>query len=173
MTLGSNSTRGVGVIEADNLRAALSATTRASASIRKRLVLTPPDKALLVRPKVGNVLLDLLPLGAHPFHGRDLFSFKDITRHTMFNPQAVRERRRFFDQRIKFGFPIGLSTTLLPITKSCRQKTGNWNSQSKRMPTFGNRTKRSELQTKRNDLASQMKLMAEHAGRSRVDAEAA
>src|ERR1700704_3452265 len=59
-----------------------------------------------MRFKVGDALPDLLVLGLYPFHGRYPARFNDGARHRWLDPKALRKRHRFFDERIKFSFPI-------------------------------------------------------------------
>jgi hypothetical protein len=78
-------------------------------------VLQLPDEALLMRSEVGNSLPNLLALGRYPNYERHSVRFDDGARHRWLDPTALRKRRRFFDERIKFSFPISHGESPFPV----------------------------------------------------------
>jgi hypothetical protein len=70
------------------------------------VILSLPHEALLMRLKVGDALHNLIALGYPPIHERHPVRFDDGARHRWFDANAFRKRHRFFDERIKIGFPI-------------------------------------------------------------------
>jgi hypothetical protein len=73
----------------------------------RSVILPLPDEALLMRLEVGDALPNLLALGLYPFHKGYPIPFVDGERHRWLDSKALRKRHRFFDERIKFSFPIG------------------------------------------------------------------
>jgi hypothetical protein len=59
-----------------------------------------------MRPEVGDALHDLIALGYPPIHERHPVRFDEGARYRWFDANAFRKRHRFFDERIKVGFPI-------------------------------------------------------------------
>jgi hypothetical protein len=71
------------------------------------VVLPLPDEALLMSLEVGDALSDLVALCVVQIYRRHPVRFDNGAWHGWFDTNALRKRRRCFDERVKISLPVG------------------------------------------------------------------